>query len=309
MKKSNNRVWLDGRIVSLDGATVPIFSHAVGRGSAIFEVMTCHATPAGPMLFRPQAYIRRLRNSARLVGMKLPYASDELLQAIKTAVKANNVSKAIIKIIALWPAVEFEVLPSDPKLSVAIIAFNPEEGIYRSRRIKFDELLVASTVAIRKLDPRTVPVEAKVAANYLNAMLARREALKKGADVPIMLDVHGYLSEGATESLFLVHKGKLFTPRLDNILPGITRDSVLKIARRLKIPSIEKRLMPEKLKSADEIFFTTSPMKIWPASHLNGRRIGNGLPGPITTTLRSALAKIIRGDDPSFSHWLVPVCV
>jgi len=165
----------------------------------------------------------------------------------------------------------------------------------------------ARTVSIRKLDPATVSVQAKVSANYLNPMLAKIEAQKRGADLPIMLDTKGYLAEGATESLFIVQKGKLLTPGTENILPGITRDTVLKLARNIGIPVEEKRLKPAVLEKADEVFFTASPEWLISASKVNSRRIGDGTPGPITRTIVEEYRKVVRGRIPKYKKWLVPI--
>lgn len=305
--KLDAKVWLDGKMVLVNKAVVPLYSHAVGRGSAIFEFLTCHSTPGGTMLFRPMDYIRRFGRSAKFIGMKLPYGRDKLLDTIKTVVRTNRISNGIVKMIAFWPGIEFEVLPQNPQTSLAVIAINMMEEIYKGRRIKFDKPLRAKTVSVRKLDPRTAPVEAKVAANYLNAMLAKREAVDGGADVPIMLDVKGCLAEGATESIFLVQRGKLITPRLENILPSITRDSVLKIARNLKIPTFEQRIKPIALETADEAFFSSSSMKIWPVSHIDGKKVGKACPGPVSAQLREAIKNIINGKNKTFANWLTPV--
>ena len=300
-------VWRDGKIIGWDDARLHVFSHAVSRGSSIFEVLTAEQSNLGTILFRPVEHIRRLFQSASYINMKVPYNVEELVGAMKKTVKVSSLHKAIVKIMALWPSVEFELIPRNRDVSVlmAAIPFPPLRNEKGSR--KRPGGVKARIVSVRKIDPATVPVKAKVAANYVNAMLAKMEAIRRGADIPIMLDTKGNLAEGSTESLFIVRGGILFTPSEENILSGITRDSVIRLAKEIGLTVKEKRLKPELLKKADEVFFTASPDHIIHARSVDGRRIGSGVPGPITKKLCEYFEKVVCGEILRYKKWLVSV--
>jgi branched-chain amino acid aminotransferase len=299
----NRIVYFNGEYVAWSQATVHIMSHSFGRGSAIFEVISFHAIESGPVIFRLEDHIQRLFNTAKLLDMDLPLSPAEFCRAVVETVRRNQLQQGIIKIICYYPQLSVEVLPPRNPQEVSIFALDP--GDLRER---FPA--VSSTTAgisqWRKLDPQTVPVEAKAAANYLNGMVARIQTGQRGFDRAIMLDTQGFIAEGATESIFLIKAGRLMTPVLGTVLASITRRSVLKAAEIIGIPTFEGRLAPELLYEAEELFFSCSPLKVLPIRQIEDRVL-SVVPGTITRKMAALLDEIVSGKDARFKDWLYPV--
>jgi len=303
-------VWRDGKIVPWSETKVHVFSHALSRGTAVFEVLTAERTDSGTALFRASDHIARMRRSATQIGMKLTYGKPALIEAMKKVVVSSKLSPAIVKVVALWPGIEFEVIPRNRDVSMIMTAFPyPEDmGPKRSKGSRNSEKgLKACIVKTRKLDPDSVPVTSKVAANYLNPMLAKMEAKKRRADIPVLLDKNGYIAEGATESVFIVKKGILYTPAEGNILPGITRDTVIKLAGDIGVEVREKKLKPNAFDGAEEVFFTASPDWLLHASSMNGKIVGDGKKGDVTKSLLDRFEQVVRGRVARRRGWLVPI--
>jgi len=297
---------MDGRLVAFNRAQVHLMSHSFCRGSAVFEVMSLHEAASGPAVFRLNDHLQRLRRSAELIHMKLPMSAARLKAAVKETVQANRLREGMVKLICYYGGVEFEVVPRNPRVTVAVVAVDPQKDLSADRFSKSLRQPATATVSRwRKLDPRTVPVECKCAANYLGGMVAKLEAMEAGFNSPILLDLKGNVAEGATESLFIVKDGRLLTPPLDNILSGITRKSVIELSREIGISVREQRLQKKDLMSADEAFFTSSVIKTWPISKIDRRRMD--APGQITRLLDRAFEKILAGKVKSYRKWLVPV--
>ncbi|MGD8467860.1 MAG: branched-chain-amino-acid transaminase [Desulfobacterales bacterium] len=295
-------VWINGEFISWENATVPIMSHSFGRGSAIFEVLSFHDTGGGPAVFRLEAHIDRLLRSAELLEMDLPYSKEALCEAVAGTIKRNRLRKGYVKLICFYPEISFEIIPPESPLSVSVFALDPEQDL----GAKSDSFKEGTTVYVskwRKLDPRTVPIEAKAAANYLNGMVARMEAQKKGFKHAIMLDTQGYIAEGGTESVFLVKDGCLLTPSTEAVLKSITRMSILELAREVGIECSEKQLKPELLDEAEEIFLSSTPFKVTPVMQINERKLPDA-PGPISHKIAELLNTITAGNDNRFENWL-----
>jgi branched-chain amino acid aminotransferase len=298
-------VFLNGQFVPWNEAKVHMMSHSFGRGSAIFEVMSLHESHAGPAVFRLDEHLHRLFRTAQLLDMEIPLSLETLHEAVLQAVKENGVKAGFIKIICFYPQVAFEILPPQKALDTAIFVVNPAEDL-GGLRFPFEKGATACISKWRKLDPETVPVEAKAAANYLNGMLARAEARERGFDQVIMLDTQGFIAEGGTESVFLVKEGRLMTPALGTVLASISRKAVLEIAPLLGVEAIEIRLRPERFYEADEVFFSGTPMKVLPVRRIEERTIEE-TPGPLTRKLLDLMAEIVSGRDRRFKSWLFPV--
>jgi branched-chain amino acid aminotransferase len=297
-------VFLNGDFVAWNQCTVHIMSHSFGRGSAIFEVLSLHETNAGPAVFRLDKHIERLFKTAELLDMEVPISREALHEAVIATVKRNGVSKGFIKIIGFYPQIAFEIIPPQKRLDISVFVVDPAQDL---GGLNFPTK--GTTVCIskwRKLDPQSVPIEAKVAANYLNGMMARSEAKMRGFENGIMLDTQGFIAEGGTESIFLVKDGKLMTPSLGTVLAGITRNSLLQAAKAIGIESVEGRLPSEFLFEANEIFLSGTPMKVLPVKQVEDRMI-EGTPGPFTRKLSALLDEIIAGRDERFRHWFFPV--
>jgi len=298
-------VFLDGAYIPWEKATVHIMSHSFGRGSAIFEVISLHATASGPAVFRLDAHIERLFRSAELLDMELPYSKDDFCEAAFETVKRNGLQKGIIKLICFYSDFSVEILPAPKPLNVSIFAIDPQQDLGRFG-IPFETGTTVCLSRWRKLDPRTVPIEAKAAANYLNGMVARAEAKKKGFAHALMLDTQGFIAEGGTESIFLVKDNCLLTPATGTVLKSITRMSVLEAAETLDIECTEEQLKPEMLIEAEEIFFASTPFKVLPVKQIDDRKLDNA-PGPLTRKIARLLDAITGGNDDRFKSWLYPV--
>ena len=297
-------VYMNGEFVVWGQATVHIMSHSFGRGSAIFEVLSLHETEAGSAVFRLEEHIDRLFKTAGLLEMELPLGSKGFQEAVLETVKRNGITQGFIKIICFYPQIAFEILPPQKRLDVSIFAVDPARDI-GGLRFPFDQGATACVSKWRKLDPSTVPVEAKAAANYLNGMVARLEARRRGFDQVIMLDTQGFIAEGGTESVFLVKGETLMTPALGTILESISRKSVLEGAGRLGIKTLEARLQPELLYEAEEIFFSGTPIKVLGVKRVEDRDLS--APGPVTKKLSALMTDIVSGRDERFKDWLFPV--
>ncbi len=299
----NRKVWIDGKFTPFDKAQVHIMSHAFCRGSAIFEVMSCHPTEKGPAIFRLKEHVDRIFNSAKLLDMKLPLSKKALREAVVATVAKNKVKTAIIKLMCFYPGIEFEVIPNDRTLRLVVVVVDPHEDL--SERYREIRNVTVTISRWRKLDPQSVPVDCKAAANYLNPMVAKIDARKRGFGAPVLLDNKGFIAEGATESIFLVKNGRIKTPALGNILPGITRASTIELARDLNFKVIEKRIRPKELMEADEAFFTTTPLKIWPIEKVDNQQLE--APGMVSDILGQSLVKICQGNIKRYNKWLTPV--
>ncbi|MBW1696826.1 MAG: aminotransferase class IV [Deltaproteobacteria bacterium] len=299
---SNERkVWLNGELIPWQQATVPLLSHGFSRGSAIFEVFGTHVSPNGVMAFRMDEHLKRLERSARLLGMELAYSTDTIVQGVIETVRANNLGRGLIKILAYWGEEAIIQLVLDSKLDVAIFAIPDSEelGLDRAKPIS------ACLSKWRKIHPETVPVGAKACSNYLNGYLARRDAYERGYDVGILLGTDGFLAEGSIESVFIVQGGVLKTPPLGRILSGITRLSVLQASQAVGIPVSEEPILREDLFEAEEIFTTHSGIKVSPVARFEDRELE--APGPITRQLMELMDDITNFRDDRFQHWFQPL--
>lgn len=298
-------VYLNGEHAPWEKATVHIMSHSFGRGSAIFEVISLHKTAFGPAVFRLKAHIERLFKSAELLDMELSLSKNAFYEAVAGTVKRNGLQKGLIKIICFFPDVSVEILPARKPLSVSIFTFDPEKDLGRFG-IPFETGTTAYVSRWRKLDPMTVPVEAKAAANYLNGMVARAEARKNGFEHALMLDTRGFIAEGGTESVFLVKDNCLLTPATGTVLKSITRLSVIEAAEKVGIQSIEGQLKPDALFEAEEVFLSSTPFKVLPVRQINDHRFAD-VPGPITRKMAGLMDAIVSGNDARFKGWLYRV--
>jgi branched-chain amino acid aminotransferase len=304
------RIWLDGALVPWEQATVHVLSHSLQRGSLIFDYMGVHETARGPAIFRMPEHLERLRRSAELVGLPLDRDAGALGRAIVETVRANPGARAV-KISAYLPSIEVDVVPQDPHVAVAIAAYDPIRDIVlpkggappyrptlrlrveRQRRNRRDDIL---------------PPQAKAAAQYLSPMAAKWAARRAGYDEVLLLDADGCVAEGPTTNLFWVDaRGTLHTPPEDRVLHGITRLSILEIAKHDGLPAVESRVRPEEVMAAAEAFVTGTTAGVWPVESIDDQPLEGGAPGPITGRLRERLGCVVRGEDPDFESWLTPV--
>ena len=299
------KVYINGEYKDFNDATVHMMSHSFARGSCIFEVLSFHESDTGPVIFRLEDHITRLFNSAKLLDMELPLSRPEFYEAVVQTIQRNGLSQGMIKIVGYFPEIAFDILPPGKQLTISIITVDPARDM-ENLAAPMDTGTTACISRWRKMDPQTVPIEAKAAANYLNGMVARIDAKKRGFDDTVMLDTQGFVAEGGTESIFLVTEGRLATPALGTVLQSITRKSVLEAAGFLGIETLEGRLAPERIAEADELFFTCTPFKVLPVRKFENREF-NEVPGPITLKLSDLMSKIATGEEEHFKDWLYPV--
>jgi branched-chain amino acid aminotransferase len=290
-------VFLNGDFIPWENANVHIMSHSFGRGSAIFEVLSFH-NPDGRAVFRLDEHIDRLFNTARLLSMEIPFTREACLESVKETVKKNRINEGFIKIICFYAQESFGILPTQQKCDMAIFVVDPlpnSQGEVSACLSKW-----------RKLDPQTVPVEAKAAANYLNGMMARIDSKERDYEQAIMLDTQGFVAEGGTESVFIVKNDQLLTPAPGTILRSITRKTILEIAAANDIATFEKRLPEQCLFEADEILLTGTPFKVLPIKRFEDRLLP-GAAGPMAKRLNRLLDNITSGRTEQFKNWLFPV--
>jgi len=295
-------IWMDGKLVPWEKANVHVLTHTLHYGLGVFEGIRCYKTEKGPAVFRLKDHIQRLEDSAKLVGMKLPYSVKELVKGVKETIKANEIEECYIRPIAFYGYGVMGLNPEGSRVNVAIAVwpwgtYLGEEGLERGIRAKISPWL--------RIHPRILPPQAKLVANYANSILAKVDALNSGYDEAILLNIDGYVAEGPGENLFIVEKGTLITPPLSSgALRGITRDSIIKIARDKAIPFKEEDISKDRLYRADEAFFTGTAAEVTPIREVDGNRIGSGKRGKITEELQHIFFEAVREREPKYGDWL-----
>ena len=299
MAVTSPHVWLDGEIVDLSRAAAPLMGHAIQRGSLVFDVGSFHGTARGRALFRAPEHVARFMRSARIVGLAIPFARGTLVHAAEAVMRALPADRAegLLRWSAFFGATESDLLPRDDATRVAVAAQLLEDP---PRTTPFR---VATFVDCRKAAPEALSPEAKVAAAYLGPLLAKRRAIASGAEEIVLLDASGGIAEAPTANVFAVKDGALWTPPLRYVLPGITRDAVLAIARAEGISIREAPLPPDSLETADEAFLTATSFPITPIGSVNGHALA-AAPGPVTTRLVERFDAIQHGRDETFASWL-----
>jgi branched-chain amino acid aminotransferase len=288
----SEKIWMNGKLVAWDDAKIHIGAHVIHYGSAVFEGIRAYSTPEGTAVFRLDAHTERLYNSAKIYRMDVPYSPDEFNTALCETIVANRLDACYIRPIVYRGYGQLGVNPFPCPVDVAIMVWDWGKYLGAESLEKGVDVRVSSWTRIA---PNTLPAMAKSAANYMNSQLIKMEAIKDGYSEGIALDADGNISEGSGENLFLVLKGTLVTPPLVNsVLPGITRDSVLALARRLGIPVREQELPREMLYLADEVFFTGTAAEITPIRSIDKITVGRGERGPVTEALQKAFFDVIE---------------
>jgi len=310
-RRVDRRIWIDGELVPWEEATVHLLSHSHQRGSLVFDYMSVHATAEGDAVFRVEDHARRFVTSCELVGLPIAQGVAEVRGAILEACRANPGARAA-KVCAYLASVEVDVVPVDDHVTLAVAAYDPVADVARrkARRVPFAaKLKLWIEKQARQRRPDIIPAQAKVAANYVSPMMAKWKARRAGYDEIVLVDHDGFLAEGPTTNLFLVDReGTLLTPPVDNVLPGITRLSVLELAKHHGIPVREAPVRPEALLEASEVFLTGTSAGVWPVESVDGRSVGEGsAPGPVASALAGHFRRAVAGEDPAFAHWLTPV--
>ncbi|HUZ93247.1 MAG TPA: branched-chain amino acid transaminase [Candidatus Paceibacterota bacterium] len=294
------KIWYNGKFVDAEKAQTHVLTHALHYGSGAFEGIRAYLTPRGPAVFRLKDHVDRLFHSAAAFGMRIPYMKREIARAILETVAKNKLANCYIRPIVFYGAGKIAIRPTRTPVDIAIAAF-PWEAYFGVER-----MLKVSVSRFVRFHPKSIVPGTKISGLYAVSVFATVEARKRGMDEVILLDHEGNVAEGPGENVFIVKNGKLFTPDSPSILPGITRASILSIAKHMKIPAAEKKISPVGLRNADEVFFTGTATEVAPIGMVNGKKIGNGDIGPVTAKLHAAYLDAARGKLPRYRKWLTP---
>jgi branched-chain amino acid aminotransferase len=296
------KIWHNGKLINWDDAHIHVLSHVVSYGSAVFEGIRAYATPQGPAIFRNREHMQRLLNSAYIYRMEVPFNVAELCEANIELVRANKVQSCYLRPIVLRGYGSGGVDPAGNPIEVYLACW--EWGRYLGDEAMKSGVDVCVSSWNRPA-PNTLPQMAKAAANYMNSQLIRMEAVANGYVEGIALDTNGQVSEGSGENLFVVHNGSLITPPLANsALPGITRDTVMTIARDLGIGIAEQVIPREMLYISDEVFFSGTAAEVTPIRSIDRIKIGSGARGPVTKRIQDEFFALVTGAKPDRHGWL-----
>ena len=305
MASNTNRIWRDGNFVEWDDATIHVMSHVVHYGSSVFEGIRCYETPSGPAIFRLPEHMRRFADSCRIYRMPLEHSQETLAQACVDTVSENGLPHCYLRPVAVRTGQHMGVFPANAPLEVFIIPW--QWGAYLGQA-GLSEGVDVCVSSWRRAAPDTFPSLAKAGGNYLNSQLSLMEARINNYSEGIMLDSFGFVSEGSGENVFVVRDGKLYTSTIaSGILNGITRDSVLTIARDMGIQVVEQVIPREMLYIADELFFTGTAVEITPIRSVDRIPIGTGKPGPVSLAIQKEYMGIAKGTIPDRHGWLTHV--
>jgi branched-chain amino acid aminotransferase len=298
-------IWLDGSWVRWDDARVPILTHTLHYGLGVFEGIRCYRADNGrSAVFRLREHVQRLYRSAHIVELDIPFAADEIERAILDTLRSNRLAEGYIRPLVFLGDGAMGLLPADNPVRVAIAvwpwgAYLGDEGLERGIRAKVS--------SFTRHHPNVMMSKSKTCGNYVNSILAKREVVRQGYDEAILLDPSGLVAEASGENIFIARDGTLKTPPLGSILEGITRDSVIAIARDKGIGVVEQSFARDELYVADEAFLTGTAAEVTPVREIDDRRIGAGSRGPLTRTIQSTFFDAVRGRDSKYESWLTPL--
>ncbi|MCQ2970845.1 branched-chain amino acid aminotransferase [Methanobrevibacter gottschalkii] len=297
-----SKIWVDGDMVDWKDAKIHVLSHVVHYGTSVFEGIRAYKNENGVAVFRLKEHVQRLFDSAKIYKMEIPFTQEEIQEAILEVVRVNDLNGCYIRPIAFKGYGQLGVDPSSCPVNVVIAAW--EWGSYLGEEGMANGVDIGVS-SWRKPAPDTFPALAKCGANYMNSQLAKLEAIDNGYDEAIMLDYEGHVSEGSGENIFLVEDEKLFTPAMSSSnLKGITRDSIMTVARDLGYEVIEEVISRERLYSANEVFFTGTAAEVTPIRSIDHRTIGIGKRGPISEKLQTAFFEIVEAKVEDKYGWL-----
>ena len=297
-------IWLDGEMVPWREAKTHVLTHTLHYGMGVFEGVRAYKAEQGTSIFRLKEHTDRLFNSAKIMRMAIPYSKDQLNQAQRQVVRENKLETAYLRPMCFYGSEGMGLRADNLKTHVMIAAWTwgaylGNEAMEKGIRIK--------TSSYTRHHVNIAMCKAKANGNYINSMLALREALDDGYDEALLLDVEGFVAEGSGENFFVIKDGVIYTPDLTAALDGITRRTLLAMAKDLGIEVREKRITRDEVYIADEAFFTGTAAEVTPIRELDRRPIGEGRRGPITTQLQSLFFDIVHGRNPAYLDWLTPV--
>ncbi len=300
--KKTDKIWFNGKFINWDDAKIHILSHVISYGTALFEGERCYNTKKGPAVFRLNDHTDRFFNSCKIYRMEIPFSKEDFNEACLETIRINKMKECYIRPIAIRGYGSIGVDPFPCPIDVYIAVWEWGKYLGEDALEKGVDVRVSSWT---RMAPNTFPALAKCAANYMNSQLIKMEALVDGYMEGISLDINGYVSEGSGENIFIVRHGKLFTPPLSScILPGITRETIITIARDLGYEVIMRNIPREELYIADEVFFTGTAAEVTPIRSIDHIVIGKGKIGPTTKQLQSEYLALAKGEKPNKYGWL-----
>jgi branched-chain amino acid aminotransferase len=297
-------IWMNGELVPWRDANVHVLTHTLHYGLGVFEGVRAYATHRGATIFRLHDHTQRLLDSAHILGMKIPYSKDDLNAAQCQVVKANGLNEGYLRPMCFLGSEQMGLRAEGLTVNVSIAAWpwpSYMDPAARDRGIK------VRTSSYTRHHVNITMCKAKANGNYINSLLALREALDCGADEALLLDAEGYVAEGSGENVFVVHDGELHTPELTSCLNGVTRRTLMTLADELGLPVRERRITRDEVYIADEAFFTGTAAEVLPIRELDGRAIGSGGRGPITEQLQALYFDQVRGKRNMHPEWHTPV--
>jgi branched-chain amino acid aminotransferase len=301
---ATEKIWMDGEFLAWEDAKIHILTHSLHYGLGVFEGIRCYKTSRGSAVFRLKEHMRRFCDSAHIVGIKLPYDQDTLASAVTETIRANKVDACYIRPLAWLGYGSMGVNPSGAPVRCMVAvwkwgAYLGEDGLEKGIRVKVS--------SFTSHHPNSYMTGAKTTGNYAVSQMAKVEAIQSGFDEALMLDPEGFVTQGSGENVFLVRDGVLKTPPLHGILRGITRESILTLAREQGLKIEVETFARDEVYAADEAFFTGTAAELTPIREVDGRAIGDGTPGPITKRLQTAYFGLVHGEDESHLDWLTIV--
>ncbi len=304
MSDRDGVIWYDGKLVPWRDAQTHVLTHTLHYGMGVFEGVRAYETPRGTAIFRLQAHTDRLFRSAHILGMTIPYSKDVINEATRAAVRENNLKSAYIRPMCFYGSEGMGLRADNLKVHAIVAAWTwgaylGEDGQNNGSKVR--------TSSYNRHHVNITMCRAKANGNYMNSMLALREAQSAGAEDALMLDTEGFVSEGSAENIFLVRDGVLYTPDITSALDGITRASVMQLAADLGIRVVEKRITRDEVYVADEAFFTGTAAEVTPIRELDGRTIGSGTRGPVTGKLQALYFDVVYGRNEKYRDWLTLV--
>lgn len=304
MSDRDGQIWYDGKLVPWRDATTHVLTHSLHYGLAVFEGLRAYKTANGSVIFRLREHTQRMLNSAHIYQMPIPYSIDQLMAAQREVVRVNKLEECYIRPIAFYGSEKMGVSPRGAAVHVAIAAwpwgaYLGADGLEKGIRVK--------TASFARHHVNVTMPRAKFAATYANSILANLEATQSGYDEALLLDVDGFVAEGAGENIFIVKDGVIYEPEPASALIGITRDAVVKLARDLGYEVRARRLTRDDIYIADEAFFTGTAAEITPIRELDDRKIGGGSRGAITAKLQQAFFDVVQGKNDRYKEWLTSV--
>jgi len=297
-------IWYDGKLVPWRDATTHVLTHSLHYGLAVFEGLRAYRTHDGTAIFRLREHTQRLFNSARVFMMEIPFTIDQVVEAQREVVRQNRLETCYLRPIAFYGPEKLGVSPRGAAVHLAIAAwpwgaYLGEDGLQKGIRVK--------TSSYARHHINVSMVRSKTSGHYVNSILANLEATRDGYDEALLLDTNGFVAEGAGENLFIVKDGRLIEPQLVSGLTGITRQSVIELARDAGIEFHALPLTRDDVYLADEAFFTGTAAEVTPIRELDGRPIGKGTRGPVTERLQQRFFDVVAGKDEKYRHWLTRI--